>query len=79
MVQRTPRVAVDMALGPVRVVVAVARRRHRGRLEVRMPEGVDGGVGVVLPPAMQAEAEAVALAAVRADPEARAYLAAGSR
>ena len=72
--QRTPRVAVDLALGPVALVVTVARKRLRGRLDIRLPETSDGAPGVMLPPELQAEAEAAALAAVRANPEAWHHL-----
>ena len=73
-VQRTPRVAVDLALGPVALVLMVARKRLRGRLDIRLPETSDGAPGVELPPELQAEAEAAAVAAVRANPEAWHYL-----
>ena len=77
--QRTPRVAADLALGPVCVTLTVARKRLRGRLEVRFPETSDGAPGVVLPPALQAQAEAAALAAVQSDPEAWLHLAGRGR
>ena len=73
-VQRTPRVAVDMVLGPVGLVMTVARKRMNSRLEIRLPETSDGAPGVVLPPELQAEAEAAAVAAVRADPRAWCHL-----
>jgi hypothetical protein len=73
-VQRTPRVAVDLALGPVALVLTVARKRIGNRLEIRLPETSDGAPGVMLPPELQAEAEDVAVAAVRANPEAWHHL-----
>jgi hypothetical protein len=71
---RTPRVVVEVQLGPAVVVLTVARKRLRGRLEVRMPETRDGAPGVILPAEVQAEAEAAAMAAVRANPEAWRHL-----
>ncbi len=73
-VQRTPRVAVDLVLGPVGLVMTVARKRMNSRLEIRLPETSDGAPGVILPPHLLAEAEAAAVAAVRADPRAWCHL-----
>jgi hypothetical protein len=58
---------VDLALGPL--VVTVARKRLRGRLEIRLPEASDGAPGVALPPDLQTQVKAAALAAVQAVPE----------
>ena len=74
---RTPRVLVALAIGPVTVNLLVQRRRG-GRWEVRWPV-VDGAEGVALRPKLREAAEAAAVAAVKADPEAAHYLQEGWR
>ena len=67
--RRTPLALVDVSLGPVTVTLAVARLR-RGGLDVRPPKAADGGRGFCVPSDLQARLVALAVEAVKADPEA---------
>src|SRR5688572_12242977 len=70
---RRTRVALaHVALGPVVLVVAVARLRRE--VVVRLPMAEDGSPALDISPELLARIEAAALAAVAADPAARAHL-----
>jgi len=71
--QRVPRAIVEVMVDRVAVRLTVRRRRTR-RLDVGMPVAADGRDGVVLPPDLRSAVAAAALAAVEADPLARAHL-----
>ena len=71
---RTPRVVVDVQLGPLVLAVTVARKRPRDGLVVRLPLASDGGPGVTLPAPLLAAVETAATQAVRGDPDAARYL-----
>lgn len=70
---RTPRIAVDVALGPVVATFVVARPR-KGGLDVRPPQTADGLPAIALPPELQVRIAEVLEEAVRGDPETARYL-----
>jgi hypothetical protein len=70
--RKTRVVSVRMVVGPLVLVLGVARLRKR--LEVRPPVADDGGPAIGASPETWARIEAAALAAVQADPAARAHL-----
>jgi hypothetical protein len=70
---RRTRVALaHVVVGPVVLVLSVARLRKG--LEVRPPVAEDGASAIGVSPELWAQIEAAALAAVQADPAARAHL-----
>ena len=72
--RRNPLVLADAEIGPVTVRLGVFSMK-RGRWVVRPPEAADRSEGVSLPPPLQEAVVDAVLAAVKADPEARAVLA----
>jgi hypothetical protein len=72
--RRTRVVLVDVRVGPLVVVLAVARLRRQ--VVVRLPLADDGEPAIGASPEMWERIKAAALAAVEADPAARAYLSA---
>jgi 2-phospho-L-lactate guanylyltransferase (CobY/MobA/RfbA family) len=71
--QRVPRAVVEVTVDRVAMRLTVRRKRNQ-RLDVGMPQASDGRDGVVLPADLQAAVAAAVLAAVEADPLARAHL-----
>jgi hypothetical protein len=70
--RRTRVVLADVVVGPVVLVVGVARLRRQ--VVVRLPVAEDGSPAIGISPELLARIEAAALAAVQADPAARAHL-----
>jgi hypothetical protein len=73
--RRRPVALVDVQLGPVVLAVTVARRQRRGWLEVLLPTlpGINEPA-VDMPDDLAEAVHEMALAAVRADPEAARLL-----
>jgi hypothetical protein len=72
--RRTRVVLVNVVVGPVVLVLAVARLRRM--VVVRPPVADDGGPAIGVSPELWARIKEAALAAVEADPSARAYFSA---
>ena len=72
--RRNPVVLADAVIGPVTVRLGVFAMK-RGKRIVRPPEAADRSDGVILPDALREIVADAVLAAVDADPEARAVLA----
>src|SRR4051794_40873190 len=70
--RRTPVVIVHVVVGPLLLVLSVVRLRRR--LQVRPPVADGGGPAIAASPEVWAPIEQVVLAAVQADPAARAHL-----
>jgi hypothetical protein len=70
--RRTPVVIVHVVVGPLVLVLGVVRLRRR--LQVRPPVADGGGPAIGASPEVWAPIEQAVLAAVQADPAARAHL-----
>ena len=72
MERRTPVVIVHVVVGPLLLVLGVVRLRRR--LQVRPPMADGGGPAIGAKPEVWEPIEHAVLAAVQADPAARAHL-----
>jgi hypothetical protein len=70
--RRTRVVLANVVVGPVVLVLSVARLRRQ--MAVRPPVAADGAPAIGASPELWARIEAAVLAAVEADPAARAHL-----